>query len=58
MQAHFGELDTMVGFADTDVAATQLSATLDAAGNDRLFLYTYPGVGHAFMNADPVIMTV
>jgi len=53
VQAHFGELDTMVGFADTDVAATQLSATLDAAGNDRLFLYTYPGVGHAFMNADP-----
>jgi carboxymethylenebutenolidase len=48
VQAHFGELDTMKGFSDPEAAAL-LKKKLEQAGVEHE-VFTYQGVGHAFMN--------
>lgn len=52
IQAHFGELDTMAGFSDP-AAAKKLEENLKAAGGAESTVFSYPGVGHAFMNSLP-----
>ncbi|KAI0522845.1 hypothetical protein KFK09_005230 [Dendrobium nobile] len=51
VQAHFGELDSFVGFSDV-TAAKQLEEKLKASGVPSE-VYIYPGVGHAFLNDSP-----
>ncbi|CAN6445356.1 unnamed protein product [Victoria cruziana] len=51
VQAHFGELDTFVGFSDI-TAAKALEERLKASGVPYE-VHIYPGNGHAFMNASP-----
>eukprot|EP00262_Sarcandra_glabra_P001793 TRINITY_DN11953_c0_g1_i1.p1 TRINITY_DN11953_c0_g1~~TRINITY_DN11953_c0_g1_i1.p1 ORF type:complete len:278 (-),score=55.94 TRINITY_DN11953_c0_g1_i1:180-1013(-) len=51
VQAHFGELDSFVGFSDI-TAAKSLEEKLKAPGQPHE-VHIYPGVGHAFMNASP-----
>ncbi|RWR89045.1 protein usf [Cinnamomum micranthum f. kanehirae] len=51
VQAHFGELDSFVGFADI-TAAKSLEEKLKLSGVPSE-VHIYPGVGHAFMNASP-----
>jgi len=48
---HFGEEDQMTGFSDVETAQ-KVEATLKAAGA-AVELFTYPGVGHAFLNSSP-----
>ncbi|XP_050208196.1 uncharacterized protein LOC126657535 [Mercurialis annua] len=48
VQAHFGELDSFVGFADV-TAAKSLEEKLKASGVPSE-VHLYPGNGHAFMN--------
>ncbi|XP_078431082.1 alpha/beta-Hydrolases superfamily protein [Wolffia australiana] len=48
IQAHFGELDSIVGFSDVN-AAKALEEKLRTAGVPSE-VYIYPGCGHAFMN--------
>ena len=52
VEGHFGELDVQKGFSDAE-SARALEAAL-IKGNPASKIYVYPGVGHAFMNADPV----
>ncbi|KAK9074059.1 hypothetical protein SSX86_006656 [Deinandra increscens subsp. villosa] len=51
IQAHFGELDNMVGFSDVK-AAKSLEEKLKASGKPHE-VHVYPGVTHAFMNTSP-----
>ncbi|XP_020598673.1 uncharacterized protein LOC110038244 [Phalaenopsis equestris] len=51
VQAHFGELDSFIGFSDV-TAAKQLEEKLKASGAPSE-VYIYPGIGHAFMNDTP-----
>uniref|UniRef100_A0A453E3X7 Dienelactone hydrolase domain-containing protein n=1 Tax=Aegilops tauschii subsp. strangulata TaxID=200361 RepID=A0A453E3X7_AEGTS len=51
IQAHFGELDSFVGFADV-TAAKSLEEKLKASGVEHE-VHIYPGCSHAFMNASP-----
>uniref|UniRef100_A0A7S0SG32 Dienelactone hydrolase domain-containing protein n=1 Tax=Mantoniella antarctica TaxID=81844 RepID=A0A7S0SG32_9CHLO len=51
VQGHFGADDNMAGFSDP-TAAAQLAENLKAAGGDYE-VFSYPGVGHAFMNDLP-----
>ncbi|RWR89044.1 DLH domain-containing protein [Cinnamomum micranthum f. kanehirae] len=51
VQAHFGELDSFVGFADI-TAAKSLEEKLKLSGVPSE-VHIYTGVGHAFMNASP-----
>ncbi|KAK8949039.1 hypothetical protein KSP39_PZI005681 [Platanthera zijinensis] len=51
VQAHFGELDTFVGFSDV-TAAKQLEEKLQASGVPHE-VHIYPGIGHAFLNDSP-----
>ncbi|PKA59675.1 carboxymethylenebutenolidase [Apostasia shenzhenica] len=51
VQAHFGELDSFVGFSDV-AAAKQLEEKLKASVVPHE-VYIYPGVGHAFLNVSP-----
>ncbi|WVY99303.1 hypothetical protein V8G54_025373, partial [Vigna mungo] len=48
VQAHFGELDSFVGFSDI-TAAKALEEKLKASGVPHE-VHTYPGNAHAFMN--------
>jgi carboxymethylenebutenolidase len=52
VRGHFGEEDSMKGFADPDTARA-LEAALLAAGNDKVKVTIHPKVGHAFMNTTP-----
>jgi len=49
VQAHFGELDTMKGFSDTETVKGVLDKMKAAKVPVELFMY--PKSGHAFMNA-------
>uniref|UniRef100_A0A0D6R4Q9 Dienelactone hydrolase domain-containing protein n=1 Tax=Araucaria cunninghamii TaxID=56994 RepID=A0A0D6R4Q9_ARACU len=49
VQAHFGELDNLVGFSDV-TAAKALEEKLKASGVPYE-VHIYPGKGHAFMNS-------
>lgn len=51
VQAHFGELDGFVGFADVKTGKA-LEEKLKAAGVPHE-IHLYPGVAHAFMNRSP-----
>ncbi|KAL5573378.1 hypothetical protein UlMin_022975 [Ulmus minor] len=51
IQAHFGELDSFVGFSDV-TAAKALEEKLKAAGVPHE-VHIYPGNAHAFMNRSP-----
>uniref|UniRef100_A0A453AAS0 Dienelactone hydrolase domain-containing protein n=1 Tax=Aegilops tauschii subsp. strangulata TaxID=200361 RepID=A0A453AAS0_AEGTS len=51
IQAHFGELDTYVGFADV-TAAKSLEEKLKSCGVPHE-VHIYPGCSHAFMNTSP-----
>ncbi|XP_052193374.1 uncharacterized protein LOC127801902 [Diospyros lotus] len=51
VQAHFGELDSFVGFSDV-TAAKGLEEKLKASGVPYE-VHVYPGNGHAFMNRSP-----
>ena len=51
IQAHFGAEDNLAGFSDP-AAAARLAENLKAAGGESE-VFTYPGVGHAFMNELP-----
>ncbi|CAI9304014.1 unnamed protein product [Lactuca saligna] len=51
VQAHFGELDNIVGFSDVKTAKA-LEEKLKASGKPYE-VYIYPGVTHAFMNTSP-----
>ncbi|KAG6474813.1 protein usf [Zingiber officinale] len=51
IQAHFGELDNVVGFSDV-TAAKALEEKLKSSGVPHE-VYIYPGCAHAFMNASP-----
>uniref|UniRef100_A0A2P2PI63 Uncharacterized protein MANES_13G068200 n=1 Tax=Rhizophora mucronata TaxID=61149 RepID=A0A2P2PI63_RHIMU len=51
VQAHFGELDKFVGFADV-TAAKALEEKLKASGVPYE-VHIYQGIGHAFMNRSP-----
>ncbi|XVF20992.1 hypothetical protein REPUB_Repub12eG0052200 [Reevesia pubescens] len=51
VQAHFGELDNFVGFADV-MAAKALEEKLKASGIPYE-VHIYPGNAHAFMNRSP-----
>lgn len=51
VQAHFGELDNIVGFSDI-TAAKGLEEKLKASGKPYE-VHLYPGVTHAFMNTSP-----
>ena len=51
VQGHFGELDTMEGFSNP-MAAQALAVQLQEASS-KGEVFTYPGVGHAFMNVNP-----
>lgn len=51
LQAHFGGLDAMQGFsAPADVAKLQVALAASAVPSE---VFSYPSVGHAFMNATP-----
>jgi len=52
VQAHFGAEDALAGFSDP-AAAAQLAENLKAAGGAHSEVFSYPGVGHAFMNDLP-----
>ncbi|KAJ6800930.1 uncharacterized protein M6B38_201200 [Iris pallida] len=51
VQAHFGELDSFVGFSDI-TAAKSLEEKLKSSGVPYE-VHIYSGIGHAFMNASP-----
>lgn len=51
VQAHFGELDSFVGFSDV-TAAKSLEEKLKASGIPYE-VHIYPGNAHAFMNRSP-----
>ncbi|CAN7010303.1 unnamed protein product [Brassica oleracea var. botrytis] len=51
IQAHFGELDHIVGFSDV-TAARNLEEKLKASGVAHE-VHIYPGNGHAFLNRSP-----
>uniref|UniRef100_A0A0D9V1R0 Dienelactone hydrolase domain-containing protein n=1 Tax=Leersia perrieri TaxID=77586 RepID=A0A0D9V1R0_9ORYZ len=51
IQAHFGELDSFVGFSDV-TAAKALEEKLKSSGVPHE-VHIYPGCSHAFMNASP-----
>ncbi|KAH7686235.1 carboxymethylenebutenolidase protein [Dioscorea alata] len=51
VQAHFGELDSFVGFSDI-TAAKALQEKLNSSGVP-FEVHIYPGVSHAFMNTSP-----
>ena len=51
IQAHFGELDSFVGFSDV-TAAKSLEKQLKASGVPYE-VHIYPGCSHAFMNTSP-----
>lgn len=51
VQGHFGEKDTMAGFSDPAAAAKLEEGLKASPGGGEVF--TYPGVGHAFMNDLP-----
>ncbi|GAB4825169.1 hypothetical protein Ancab_008044 [Ancistrocladus abbreviatus] len=51
IQAHFGELDSFVGFSDV-MAAKALEEKLKGSGVPYE-VHIYPGCGHAFMNRSP-----
>ncbi len=51
VQGHFGELDDLEDFSDP-AAAKVLAAQLQQAGSGGE-VFSYPGVGHAFMNVNP-----
>ncbi|KAK7324807.1 hypothetical protein VNO77_28662 [Canavalia gladiata] len=51
VQAHFGELDKLVGFSDV-TAAKELEEKLKAFGVPHE-VHIYPGNGHSFMNRSP-----
>ncbi|XP_065040889.1 uncharacterized protein LOC135674716 [Musa acuminata AAA Group] len=51
IQAHFGEMDNIVGFSDIS-AAKALEEKLKSSGVPYE-VYIYPGCAHAFMNASP-----
>ncbi|KAK3184393.1 hypothetical protein Dsin_031679 [Dipteronia sinensis] len=51
IQAHFGELDSFVGFSDV-TAAKALEEKLKASGIPHE-VHMYPGSAHAFMNRSP-----
>lgn len=51
VQGHFGENDGLVGFSDK-TAAEKLKGQLSKAGGE-FDVYSYEGVGHAFMNNMP-----
>ncbi|GFY97546.1 alpha/beta-Hydrolases superfamily protein [Actinidia rufa] len=51
VQAHFGELDSFVGFSDV-TAAKALEEKLKASGVPHE-VHIYPGNAHAFMNTSP-----
>ncbi|KAL8239392.1 hypothetical protein R6Q59_015959 [Mikania micrantha] len=51
IQAHFGELDSVVGFSDIK-AAKALEEKLKASGKP-FEVHVYPGISHAFMNTSP-----
>ncbi|KAH6827107.1 alpha/beta-Hydrolases superfamily protein [Perilla frutescens var. hirtella] len=51
VQAHFGELDSFVGFSDPKTGKA-LEEKLKASGVPHE-VYIYPGIGHAFMNCSP-----
>jgi carboxymethylenebutenolidase len=48
VQAHFGEVDPLEGFSDA-AACERLKEQLAKAAVSH-DVYTYPGMGHAFMN--------
>ncbi|CAA0815425.1 alpha/beta-Hydrolases superfamily protein [Striga hermonthica] len=50
VQAHFGQLDTFVGFSDVETAKN-LQYELRRTVEHEVFIYK--GVGHAFMNRSP-----
>ncbi|KAL6535882.1 hypothetical protein OROHE_012726 [Orobanche hederae] len=53
VQAHFGELDSFVGFSDVK-AAKALEEKLGMNRSETPHeVYIYPGVAHAFMNTSP-----
>ncbi|EPS58498.1 hypothetical protein M569_16315, partial [Genlisea aurea] len=51
VQAHFGELDSFVGFSDAKTGKA-LEEKLKASGTPNE-VHIYPGVTHAFMNTSP-----
>ncbi|KAL0306938.1 UNVERIFIED_CONTAM: putative carboxymethylenebutenolidase [Sesamum radiatum] len=51
VQAHFGELDSFVGFSDPKTGKA-LEEKLKTSGVPHE-VYIYPGVAHAFMNSSP-----
>ena len=51
VQGHFGEDDGFVGFSDK-TAVEKLKGQLSKAGGE-FDVYSYEGVGHAFMNNRP-----
>ncbi|KAL5794119.1 hypothetical protein ACOSP7_002713 [Xanthoceras sorbifolium] len=51
VQAHFGELDSFVGFSDV-TAAKALEEKLKVSGVPYE-VHMYPGISHAFMNRSP-----
>ncbi|KAK9151639.1 hypothetical protein Syun_009948 [Stephania yunnanensis] len=51
VQAHFGELDNLVGFSDV-TAAKSLEEKLKTSGVPYE-VHIYPGASHAFMNTSP-----
>lgn len=51
LQAHFGELDNIVGFSDV-TAAKALEEKLKSSGVPYE-VHIYPGCGHAFLNRSP-----
>ena len=52
VQGHFGQEDGMAGFSDP-AAAKKLEENLKAAGGTESEVFSYDGVGHAFMNDMP-----
>ena len=50
-QGHFGALDEMKGFSDSETAAKLGEDLKKGCAQSEVFVYE--GVGHAFMNADP-----
>lgn len=53
VQGHFGAEDKFKGFADV-ATGRKLEADLKAAGNSNVEVFVYEGVGHGFMNDNPV----
>ncbi|CAA0815475.1 alpha/beta-Hydrolases superfamily protein [Striga hermonthica] len=53
VQAHFGQLDTFVGFSDVETVRSLQYELWRAGENYENEVFVYKGVGHAFMNRSP-----